>query len=58
MNEISISFKMWIVLKKTEAVFTKLKMNEWNVNFLQNASCVEKDWRCFYQVRNEECIKL
>ena len=43
--------KRWFSLKfelswksiETEAVFTKTEMNnEWNVDFLQNTSCVDK----------------
>ena len=46
MNETLIFFKIQAVLKKsieTEAVFTKREMNnEWNVDFRQNRSFVEK----------------
>ena len=45
MNEHSLSLKYELCLKsiETEAVYTKIKMNnKWNVDFLQNTSCVEK----------------
>ena len=56
----SLKYEQWGESIEAEAIFAKIEMdNEWNVDFLQNTSCVEKEsrlklylprqkWKCWF----------
>ena len=56
----SLKYELCLKSIETGAVFSKIEINnEWNVDFLQNTSCLDKvlRWSCIFQDRNEQWMK-